>query len=490
MIHSPKPMSSQPDAEPPELEAFARFCGALVLEDGSRMSLEPFQRRMLRDFFGGTVETLILLPKKNGKSTLLGALGLFHLVTTPDAECVIGAASRDQATILYDQAAGFVRRSAGLEQRVHVKRGYREIQARRDSGRIRVLAADVDTADGVIPTLALVDELHRHKSAGLYGIFRDGLGPRRGRMITISTAGDSETSPLGLMRAKAHRLTDRERVERYLRARSDDGGYAMHEWALDRDDNTDDLDVVKLVNPASWQTPAMLRQRHASPSMLAWQWARFACGLWTASETWWITGEQWHAVARRSERIMPGDRICVGFDGSRSGDATALVACRLSDGLVQPLAVWEAPEGSGASAWRVHSSTVDAAIARTFEHYDVVRGYFDPPLWQSELEAWAREYGQPAVTPFSTNTSRMIHAVERFRTDVVEGTALHSGDAVLSAHVMNARMREVRGGYWLMKDRQASKIDAAIASVLAYEARADAIADGALDVKRKRVMSF
>jgi phage terminase large subunit-like protein len=353
-----------------------------------------------------------------------------------------------------------------------------------------VLAADVDTADGVIPTLALVDELHRHKSAGLYGIFRDGLGPRRGRMITISTAGDSETSPLGLMRAKAHRLTDRERVERYLRARSDDGGYAMHEWALDRDDNTDDLDVVKLVNPASWQTPAMLRQRHASPSMLAWQWARFACGLWTASETWWITGEQWHAVARRSERIMPGDRICVGFDGSRSGDATALVACRLSDGLVQPLAVWEAPEGSGASAWRVHSSTVDAAIARTFEHYDVVRGYFDPPLWQSELEAWAREYGQPAVTPFSTNTSRMIHAVERFRTDVVEGTALHSGDAVLSAHVMNARMREVRGGYWLMKDRQASKIDAAIASVLAYEARADAIADGALDVKRKRVMSF
>jgi hypothetical protein len=219
MTHSPKPMSSQPDAEPPELEAFARFCGALVLEDGSRMSLEPFQRRMLRDFFGGTVETLILLPKKNGKSTLLGALGLFHLVTTPDAECVIGAASRDQATILYDQAAGFVRRSAGLEQRVHVKRGYREIQARRDSGRIRVLAADVDTADGVIPTLALVDELHRHKSAGLYGIFRDGLGPRRGRMITISTAGDSETSPLGLMRAKAHRLT-RPRARRALLASS------------------------------------------------------------------------------------------------------------------------------------------------------------------------------------------------------------------------------------------------------------------------------
>ena len=478
------------DATANELDAFARFCAALTLEDGRAMALEPFQQRMLADYFAGAVETLILIPKKNGKSTLLAALALFHLITTPDAECVLGAASRDQATILYDQAAGFVRRSPGLEARVTVKRGYREIQCKRDSGRIRVLAADVDTADGVIPTLALVDELHRHRSAGLYGIFRDGLGPRAGRMITISTAGDSETSPLGVMRAKAHRLADVVREGRYLRARSTDGGYAMHEWALERDDDTDDLRTVKQVNPASWQTLELLAQRHDSPSMLGWQWARFACGLWMASETWWITGEQWHAAARNTERILPGERITIGFDGSRSNDSTALVACRLSDGLLQPLTVWEAPEGPDGAAWRVHSGSVDAAIARTFEHYDVVRGYFDPPLWQSELDAWAREYGQPAITPWATNTARMIRAVERFRTDVVEGTAIHAGDAVLSAHVMNARMRDVRGGYWLMKDRDASKIDAAIAAVLAYEARADAIADGALDRKRRGVASF
>ena len=473
-----------------ELDTFGRFCGALTLESGAPMVLEPFQHDMLRDFFEGTVETLILIPKKNGKSTLLSAIALFHLITTQDAECVIGAASRDQATILYDQAAGFVRRSEGLAQRVKVKRGYREIQSLRDSGRIRVLAADVDTADGVIPTLALVDELHRHKSAGLYGVFRDGLGPRSGRMITISTAGDSESSPLGRMRSQAYRLRDFSRDGFRITARSDDGGYVMHEWSLGRDDNVDDLALVKQVNPASWQTLELLRARHDSPSMLSWQWARFACGLWMASETWWITGEQWHSAARHGERIMPGDRITLGFDGSRVGDATALVGCRLADGLVQPLAVWEAPDGGREGEWRVHSGQVDAAIARTYENYDVIRGYYDPPLWQSEIEAWMREYGQPAVTPWATNTARMIHAVERFRTDVVAGTATHTGDAVLAAHVMNARMREVRGGYWLMKDRDAAKIDAAVAGVLAYEARCDAVAAGELERKRRRVVSF
>jgi phage terminase large subunit-like protein len=66
---------------------------------------------MLADYFGGTTETLILIPKKNGKTTLMAALALYHLVVTEDAECVIAAASRDQAQIMLRQARGFIRRS-------------------------------------------------------------------------------------------------------------------------------------------------------------------------------------------------------------------------------------------------------------------------------------------------------------------------------------------------------------------------------------------
>jgi hypothetical protein len=211
-------------------------------------------------------------------------------------------------------------------------------------------------------------------------------------MITISTAGDSESSPLGLMRAQAHRLRDVVRERRYVRARTDDGSYAMHEWALERDDDVDDLELVKLVNPPAGRRSSAA-QRHDSPSMLPWQWARFACGLWMASESWWITGEQWHAT--RVERAHPPgrshhDRLRRLALGRRDG------ARRLSahDGLVQPLAVWEAARGQRARVARAHGQ-VDAAIARTFEHYDVVRGYFDPPLWQTELEAGRASTGSP-----------------------------------------------------------------------------------------------
>jgi Terminase large subunit, ATPase domain len=72
---------------------------------------------------------------------------------------------------------------------------FRTVTHPRLGSRMRVLAADVATADGTLPTLALVEELHRHKSPELYTLLRDGLFKRGGRMVTISTAGIKGESP-------------------------------------------------------------------------------------------------------------------------------------------------------------------------------------------------------------------------------------------------------------------------------------------------------
>src|SRR5439155_7309368 len=132
-----------------------------------------------------------------------------------------------------------------------------------------------------------------------YGVFRDGLGPRDGQMITISTAGATLASPLGRLRDEAHRLPGfrRDEAKRYNYARSPDGSFAMHEWCLSDSDDPGDMRLVKLVNPASWHTIAALKRRHDSPSTTPWQWLRFACGVWTEGEEPGIEPAKWDALA-------------------------------------------------------------------------------------------------------------------------------------------------------------------------------------------------
>ena len=279
------------------------------------------------------------------------------------------------------------------------------------------------------------------------------------------------------MRQAAYQLPHLTKEGRYLYAHSEDAGFALHEWALAGEDDTADISLVKQVNPASWQTVEKLGQAHDSPSTLPWEWARFVCGIWTGAEGFWVSPEDWARAQSEEDQLSPGDQVALGFDGSRYGDATALVACRLEDGLLVPLAVWEAPRG--VSQWEVPAGEVDNAVAEAMEEYAVVRGYFDPPLWQSEIDTWARQFGEPAVTRYPTNRSRFMGAVERFRTDLLAGSVWHPGDEALTRHVLNAQVKQVRGGYWLDKGANAEKIDLAIASVLAYEARCDALQDTA-----------
>lgn len=463
---------------PPELVAFARFCGLLRLEDGTAFELEPFQREMLTDFFGDTTESLILISKKNGKSTLLAALALHHLVTTPGAECVIAAASRDQATILFDQAAGFVRRTGPLQDRLDVKRGYREIRRQNGAGRIRVLASDVDTADGVIPTLAMVDELHRHRSAGLYGVFRDGLGPRHGKMVTISTAGDDEDSPLGLMRRAAYRLPLVERTGAHRRCATLDGAYVMHEWALEPDEDRHDLEVVKRANPASWQTPAALARRHDSPSMTEWQWARFACGVWLQGEDTAIGPVEWSQCATGDE--PPSGLVWrLGLDVGWKEDTTAIVPHAL-DGDVAWLGapvVLVPPAGKGVA---LRKREVLDALAGLAERYSATVVVLDP---ENDGEVIAQDIEDEldlAVVAHSQKPAVMAQAAERFYAAVREGNLRHPRDDSLTRHVLNGHRKATDDGRWrfVKENKQSRKvIDALIAAAMVHNVAIDESAE-------------
>jgi hypothetical protein len=221
---------------------------------------------------------------------------------------------------------------------------------------------------------------------------------------------------------------------------------------------------------------------------------RFFGNRIVASSDAWMDPKVWAERADLSKPGQPGDVITIGFDGSLRDDSTALVACRVEDGHLWLLGIWECPpEVDAAAEWEVPVSEVDAAVAEAFKTYQVERMYCDPAYWQDIVGRWASEFGERTVIEWWTNRERaMCAANERFHTATVTGQLTHDGDEILARHVGNAKKKETRSGVAIRKDRPQSprKIDAAVCAVLAYEARGDVVASGGTTRKKYKVAGF
>jgi phage terminase large subunit-like protein len=132
-----------------------------------------------------------------------------------------------------------------------------------------------------------------------------------------------------------------------------------------------------------------------------------------------------------------------------------------------------------------------------FDRYTVVGFYADPPHWQDYVSVWTAEFaGQlkikaTQVHPIEWWTNRptaMVNALKRFHEAVTDKRLLHDGSVLLRRHVLNARRRVSRSGVTISKEFPGStnKIDCAMAAVLAYEARGDAMAAGLLSARRSK----
>lgn len=423
-----------------EVRQFRRFCAELRTEDGVALNLYPEQLELLGPYFDGATETVVIQPKKAGKSTLIAALALYHLLVTPDAECIIVAAARDQAEIILRQATGFIRRSAPLQEQMRVMR--REINSQVDGGRIRVLASDEDTADGVLPTLAIVDELHRHRTGDLYGVLRLGLGPRRGRMVTISTAGATIASPLGELRRQAYEMPGFVRDERRKRSsvRSPNGAFAFTEWCLDPSDDPDDMALVKLVNPAPWRDIATLGEEHDSPSMTPWQWLRFACGVWTEGEEPWIEPVKWDRLA--ADVVLDPARSTVLAVGlGRRAESGAIAVLQAESGVVSA----EVELAGLTSLPKVESRLRELAAT-----YKVVTVVYGSKLFRRSadlLEAEGMTMLEHPLTP-----ERMVPASGTLYELVEQGNLRHERDPELRAQVLAGRVKETENGWRFVQD--------------------------------------
>ena len=191
-------------------------------------------------------------------------------------------------------------------------------------------------------------------------------------------------------------------------------------------------------------------------------------------------------------RLAAGDEVALFFDGAKSDDATGLVACRISDGLVSPLGMWQRPPGRRGEEWTAPRAIIDDEVDRAFTAYRVAGFFADPShvrddetqesYWDGVIDEWHRRYRDDLdlwATPGRDGHSVMwdmasprrseqfVAAAVRCVSDVEDRSLIHDGDGRLVAHVRNARRYPTKWGVSLWKGHRESarKIDLAVCMV-------------------------
>lgn len=210
----------------------------------------------------------------------------------------------------------------------------------------------------------------------------------------------------------------------------------------------------------------------------------------TGTEDSWADPRWVDANADKSMALEPGDTIVMFGDGSKSDDATGLVACRVSDGFIQTLHVQQPSAGE-----LVNRTEVDAAVTEAFDTYRVVAFWFDPShakatdavdddrFWWPLVDQWHERYHK-RLKLWVTKSGNKRHSVafdmlttaaqqafqpqvQQLAEDLENGVAPHHGGDSLRRHMKNARRREGRFGFSIGKEHRSSKrkVDLAVCAI-------------------------
>lgn len=166
---------------------------------GQPFILELWQKALIAATFGivhkidGTrkfQEVILVVARKNGKSTLAAAVGLYLQIADgePGAEVYACATKKDQAKIIWLEAKRMVKKSPSLRKRI--KTLVSELNSDFNDSFFRPLGRDSDSLDGLNVHGALLDEIHAWQDQNLYDVIVDGTSSREEPLIFVtSTAG-------------------------------------------------------------------------------------------------------------------------------------------------------------------------------------------------------------------------------------------------------------------------------------------------------------
>lgn len=464
--------------------------------------LEPWQCFIVCVLFGWVQKkdglrrfrkTYFEIPRKNGKSLLAAAIGLymFSVDSEVGAEVYSGATKEKQAWEVFRPARLMAKRSEELLMSCGIEVGAKNLAILEDESRFEPVVGN--PGDGSSPHCGIVDEFHEHKDERLVDCFETGMGARAQPILfVITTAGSDLSGPCYASRGDAIKVLEGSAEDPQL--------FAMIYTIDEEDDWTSEL-ALRKANPNFDVSVSgdFLRAQQKAAINSARKQNKFKTkhlNVWVGSRTPWMNLESWIQCADPEldlEDFRDEEAIC-GVDVASKKDLTswARVFIREIDGEEHFFIFSEHflpedrasdPERAVYAGWAIdgHLTLTDGEILDLDEVENQIqeaakihpldRIGFDPwgayQLMNNLLEG---KRGRKLECIEIPQTTRYLSEPMKWLAAYADAGRLHhTGDPILTWCVSNVVCKEdPNGNIFPRKERDENKIDAAVALIIAF----------------------
>ena len=470
---------------------------------GQKIRLEPWQIWILTTVFGWrrTADggrrfrrVYIEVPRGNGKSSLSSGVALYCLLADkePGAEVYSFATTRDQAGIVFNDAKRMVQQTASLRSHFGVEVLSHALYVPKTNSTFQAKSADGSTLDGLNTHLAVVDELHAHRTRAVYDVVETSLGKRVNSLMWVITTAGFDTSGICYeVRTMVRNVLNRSVV--------DESQFGII-YGLDEGDDWKSLAALEKANP-NWGVSVMpevvtsLQKKAIAIPSAAGNFITKHLDVWCSAASGWMNMPAWNKCAREELRRedFEGEPCYIGLDLGSKSDMTAKVLMfpredrdgrtyfvTFADFYLPSRAIETSPN-SQYRGWveqgliRVTEgamtdfNVVEEDIREDLSRYSVQSIAYDP--WQAtQLISSLEDSGAPLVECRMT-VQQISEPMKTLEALVLDGRIQHDGNPCLTWMMGNVVAKvDAKDNIFPRKERYEQKIDGPVAMIIALSA--------------------
>ncbi|WP_418308451.1 terminase large subunit [Parasutterella sp.] len=464
---------------------------------GQEIKLEPWQVFILHTTFSWkTTEGIrrfrrvyIEVPRGNGKSSLSSGVALFCLCgdREPGAEVYSFATTRDQAKIVFGDAKEMARQNSKLKRAFDLQVLATSLYVPKTNSYFQAKSAEGSTLDGLNTHLAVIDELHAHKTRAVYDVVETSLGKRRNSLMWVITTAGFDTAGIC--------YEVRSFVKQILNKEAQDESQFGIIYGLDEGDDWTSEEALQKANP-NWgvsvrpEIITSLQAKAIARPSAANNFKTKHLDVWCSAASSWMDMPAWN-LCRRSIALsdFEGFDCYMGLDLGAKNDLTAKVLVfpveengRLNyyvfGTYYAPRAALLKSGNSQYDGWETLGylkvtegavtdfNQIEADILEDCSRFRVKSVAYDP--WQATQLATRLSDNDVPMVEYRNTVQNMSDPMKWLEALVQDKRLIHEGDPALTWMMGNVvAKRDFKDNVFPRKEVYENKIDGAVALIMA-----------------------